>query len=328
MNFFVTINHNSSSITYNSLLRNLELEPNSYFIVVDNSVSEDAERLRSKLEKLKLSCKESFKRLIFVESKVNLGFSHANNLGIKYIIENLSPAYNDKVVLINSDAHLLTSIPSYSEKLISNSIVGGQLLTGTPLKIQVLGGTDKVNSFGFGKNIGENQRPVTVMDEDERLTSVNGYINGAFMMFSLETFKKIGYLDESYFMWCEEVDYCLHAKRKGVSLLADLRIKVYHSIGGSSESDIEKTFMGRKSVRNSYARFVIRGYYHFRNALRVQKKFFPESFYLSLMSYFYDFIKRVVGVILYDEQKIKRISVMVKGFRDGIKGVEGKNEKI
>ena len=50
----------------------------------------------------------------------------------------------------------------------------------------------------------------------------------------LSTFQKIGSLDESYFMYYEDWDFCLRAKRKGLHIHVCPNVKGYHAVATSS----------------------------------------------------------------------------------------------
>ena len=61
-------------------------------------------------------------------------------------------------------------------------------------------------------------------------------VTGGFMMISKKTIDKIGYLDERFFMYLEDVDYCLRAKKQGIKVTHCNLSKIFHYGGGSSEN--------------------------------------------------------------------------------------------
>jgi hypothetical protein len=56
---------------------------------------------------------------------------------------------------------------------------------------------------------------------------------GAFFLIKREVLEKIGDLDEGYYIWFEEVDYCLRAKNAGFEMLYYPDFSVIH-YGGQS----------------------------------------------------------------------------------------------
>jgi len=57
---------------------------------------------------------------------------------------------------------------------------------------------------------------------------------GAALMMRWETYLDVGPLDEGYFMYCEEIDWCLRAKRAGWGIYCVPRARVVHLAGQSA----------------------------------------------------------------------------------------------
>ena len=74
------------------------------------------------------------------------------------------------------------------------------------------------------------------------------WVTGAFFLMSREVFKKIGGLDEKFFMYAEEMEFCYRAKKAGFEVNYTPRTKIIHLGGGSggSENAIFGEFMGLK----------------------------------------------------------------------------------
>ena len=60
------------------------------------------------------------------------------------------------------------------------------------------------------------------------------WVSGASMMVRREVFEKIGLLDEGYFMYFEETDFCLRAKKAGFPTWYVPGSKIIHLVGQSS----------------------------------------------------------------------------------------------
>lgn len=61
-------------------------------------------------------------------------------------------------------------------------------------------------------------------------------IMGAFMMARAELVHKIGMLDEGFFMYSEEVDWCYRFKKAGATVYFCPDVEAIHLWGGSSKS--------------------------------------------------------------------------------------------
>ena len=60
------------------------------------------------------------------------------------------------------------------------------------------------------------------------------WVAGASMIVRREVFEKIGLMDEAYFMYCEEMDFCLQANKAGWSCWYVPESRVVHLVGQSS----------------------------------------------------------------------------------------------
>jgi GT2 family glycosyltransferase len=62
------------------------------------------------------------------------------------------------------------------------------------------------------------------------------WVSGASLMVRREVFETIGWLDEGYFMYYEEVDFCRRAALAGWTCWYVPTSRVVHLVGGASES--------------------------------------------------------------------------------------------
>lgn len=68
-----------------------------------------------------------------------------------------------------------------------------------------------------------------------------GSITGALMLFDIDVINKLGYMDESYFLYFEDADYCIRALNKNIKLIYNPLLKIWHKVAqstGGSGSDI------------------------------------------------------------------------------------------
>lgn len=76
------------------------------------------------------------------------------------------------------------------------------------------------------------------------------YVTGACMLIRREVVEAIGGLDPRFFLYFEEKDFCLRARRAGWGVFFDPAAEVVHAIGGSSKADPMTTVVERcRSMR-------------------------------------------------------------------------------
>ena len=63
------------------------------------------------------------------------------------------------------------------------------------------------------------------------------YVKGFAMFLNLSQFEKIGYFDENFFIYLEEIDLCKRLKKDGRKIFLDKNIIIHH-IGASSHDKI------------------------------------------------------------------------------------------
>lgn len=224
--FIVVLNWNNYRDTSACLLSLGALDyPNSHTIVIDNGSTDDsASQLRNE-----------FPGIEIVETKKNLGFAGGCNVGIR-----MASAENaDFVWLLNNDtkvdAGALSALVAKAETDARMGAVGSAIyFMDQPQRMQVWGG-GRVK-FWTGRS-GHFLRPVL----DSRIE----FITGASMLIPRSAIEEVGLLDERYFMYWEDADYCFRLREAGWRLGIAEQSKVWHR--GS-------TFVGRGSV-NSYRYF-------------------------------------------------------------------------
>lgn len=150
------------------------------------------------------------------------------------------------------------------------------------------------------------------------------------MLIKKQVFEKIGLFDEKYFMWAEEADFCVRATKEKFKLFCCAKSKVWHKEGASTGLNKQKSIFKRKSLRPTLKRFIITGYLDVRNNIYFVKKHWGR-FYMWAYICGPNMIKigrRIIGILLYDDNKLKRISLLLKGCLDGIFGKMGKPKEL
>lgn len=269
--------------------------------------------------------------LIFIQSGDNLGFAGGNNVGIKYALAKEDVEYfwllnNDTVIEKNSLSRLMEAF-QLDENI---GISGSKLLRyDKPSILQSLCGTKKLTwrTGSHGEYLYSNCNDDMSFNN---IFEIRGYIIGASMLIKKDLLKDIGLFDEAYFMWAEESDFCMRALKRNWKMYCCPKSRVYHKEGASSGIRNTKFLFFRSSSRTTFSRFIITGYLDVRNNIYFIKKHFGL---IGLIGFFFTgFIKkeirRTLGIILYDDNKLMRIFMLLKGIKDGIFNNLGKPREL
>jgi GT2 family glycosyltransferase len=248
----ITVNYNQAKVTIEWLHSVQKISyPNYEIIIVDNASADHA------LENYLLA-EES---VIFIKSPINRGFAGGNNLGI-------AKAKGELLLLLNNDTEVA---PDFLEPLVeciqSNEKIGMVCpkinYYHQQHKIQYAGGS-KINPFtGRGKFIGSGETD-NISYTSTKATSL---IHGAAMLVSRKLINDIGLMEEAFFLYYEELDWCERAKRAGYVLYIVGKSVVYHK---------ESMSVGKNSP--------LRMYYTTRNRLLfMQRNFKGLPFIISIL---------------------------------------------
>jgi len=233
---------------------------------------------------------ENFPSVILIRNDQNQGFARANNQG-------LSIAKGRYLMLLNSDTIVL---PQGLDKLIQTAeahvevgVVGPQILN---MDGSIQKSWASFPSF-FSELIGINVRrrnPVTTLP---RVYDVD-WITGACMLVRARTVAEVGMLDDGYFMYSEETDWCFRIKKQDWKIWYLSDAEIYHLGGGSAK-------------RSSLLQLSLL----YQNKIRYFNKFYGPTQatllrYGLAAAYFIGLIRRILFFIRRDrEEYLDRIRV-------------------
>lgn len=172
-----------------------------------------------------------------IENKTNVGFACGNNQAIK-------ESKSRHVLLLNSDTIVL---PQALERMVSfmneNSraaIAGGKLLNpdGTfqssyndfPSILSEL-----LTFAGLARRVHGPFFP-SYGPRDSQTTRVVDWVGGAFLIVRKEAIDSVGLMDEGYFMYGEEMDWCYRMKEAGWQVYYLAEAQILHLGGQSSKA--------------------------------------------------------------------------------------------
>lgn len=197
-------------------------------ILVDNGSTDGSQRM----------VMEEFPAMTLLDMQANLGFTKGNNVGI-------ARARGRYIVLLNNDTVALPRCFSQAVRYLDHDrkigVAGLKLLNEDgsrqlscrrfPSFQQALFNRYSLLTKLFPKN--PYSRSYLMPDVDDSIRDVD-WVSGACMVIRRRVIKQIGGLDERFFMYSEDVDYCLRAWQRGWRVTYLPVGEVYHLIGQTS----------------------------------------------------------------------------------------------
>ena len=292
----ITINYNGSENTIKLLksLGNQTLRQGSgqadhdfEIIVIDNASEEtDFSNLQLTIDTMQNNIVP-----MVIRNSDNLEFSGGNNVGIKEALKRGS----EWVLLLNNDTWVekdfIVSLKQHLEG--SGGVVG----------LSVNEGADKIAYCGKIQWFCSNLNHVYDMLNTECLT----YAIGGAVAIHKDVFDKIGFWDEKYFLYFEDADFSLRARRINIPINFIKESKVNHQ-ASSSTKKLGSPLLLRYNYRNSL-------YFNWKNG----------PWYIKMTVWFWSFwiIKKQLLKLMFQYKPDESIEIL-RGVMDFYKRRMGK----
>ena len=281
----IIVSYNPDSNLFDSI--NLLLNQVEKVIIVDNGSKEKYVKYIKSINEDKIE---------IILNKENLGIATALNIGVRKALE------NGYVWILTMDQDSKAS-PDMVKKMFNvyNSINREErkdILSIFPNfvdeRIQSIEENSNMNSYEY-------------VDAD--ITSGN--------LLRKEVFEKVGFFDDSLFIDLVDTDFCMRLNEKGIKMIKIRDAVLYHSLG---ESKTIKGILGSFNTSNHSA---LRRYYMTRNRFYIWEKYKGlNSFTLNRDKKL--FKKEFVKIILGEKDKVNKIKMVLRGYKDYKKGIKGK----
>lgn len=192
-------------------------------IVVDNASTDRSQEMVEK----------NFPNVVLIKNQRNVGFAKANNQGIQRTKSRF-------ILLLNTDCEAshtaITEILSYLKNHSEAGVVTGKLVLrdgsidpachrGFPTpwaSLTYFLGLEKF--FPASRIFGQYHQGYKPMSEIHDVDC----ISGAFFLLRREVIEKVGLLDEAFFMYGEDIDWCYRIRKAGWKILFYPHVSIVH----------------------------------------------------------------------------------------------------
>ena len=258
--------------------------PNFEVIVVDNGSTDNSVHL----------IRSAFPKVSMIENNENLGYVGGNNVGMRYAINTCAQFVwllnNDTVVAPDSLSELIHAAGQTDRCGLLSPVI---YYYDDPKKVQFCGtildwerkrfiqmchpefvsGSQTIPRLEIPKRVWDDRkddREAVILDENATLSDI--LLWGTALLINRDAIMAIGYLNEKYFSYHEDIEYSVRAINSGFTNVVVSKSKVYHKEASSSG--------GKKSPLYCY--FMTRNVYYFwRDNLSGLDKIFYLRNYLS-----------------------------------------------
>lgn len=205
---------------------------NFHVLVVDQNSSDGSQ----------VQIAERFPEVKVLANHENSGFARGMNLGIRFALDRQA----ETILLLNNDT---IAAPAMLELLLKHAssdhgiVAPAIFYADAPDTIWSTGGGIQPLLLEMTGDHGRNQQlPMQPVERD--------FLSGCAMLVRRAVFERVGIFDERFFMYYEDLDFCLRVRQAGYKLLlvpsAHLWHKVSQSSGGSNSPN-ERYQMARSS---------------------------------------------------------------------------------
>lgn len=285
----IIVNYKSSDLVLNCLT-SVFAQPfaiKKEIIVVDNFSNDDS----------KYVILNQFPEVIWLQMDYNAGFARANNAG-------LSRASGNIVLLLNGDTIIENNAIERCFKNFSNSayVACGVQLLFEDRKPQISGSyfmKGGINHLlplpylgSFLKKIAT-QLNIKKPNVEEATDIVEvDWINGAFLMVKKDAITLAGELDEDFFLYAEEVEWCSRLKKVGkLCVFGD--IKIIHLQGETSNHTFESSGKGYMNLFDRKGLQIM-----LSNLVRIRKQFGIGWYLFNLLMHVIELPIIVIGHLI------------------------------
>jgi GT2 family glycosyltransferase len=191
-------------------------------------------------DRTKAMVRRDFPQAKLLENQTNPGFSVACNQGIR-------SARGRYVFLLNPDTEFtaggITRMIRFMESQPQAAICGPKMIDSQgKVQFSCRSFPSYLTAFSSGQSILNRLFPTNPLSRRYLMGDLNrskesrvDWVSGSALLTKREVFETIGLLDERFFMYVEDVDFCLRAKQNGLLTYYFPEVTILHHIGQSTK---------------------------------------------------------------------------------------------
>lgn len=261
-------------------------------LLVDNASSDGSEAI----------LRERFPNVVLIQTGANLGYAGGNNVGIRRALADGA----EYVWLLNNDTTVDPAALGEMMQVAADPTVG---MVGP--KILLYSRPDHLNCVGSTINLMTGQPRLIGLGEkdDGRFDELCDMdtLSGCSLLVGKNVLEKVGFMDESFFLYYEETDWILRTKRAGYRMVYVPKARIWHKVSasvGGHQSPLMLYYMTRNNpllMKRNVGRFAFARYLAIYLCLLIPKKLFNVLF-------------------LNRERRSDKVSAILKGLRHYFSG--------
>jgi hypothetical protein len=247
-------------------------------IVVDNNSNDGSVHVIEK----------SFPNVILIENDVNLGFGGGNNVGIRYAIEKNF----DYIWLLNNDVIV-------ESKSLNLLIQSAQKMQDRALISPIIYYISEPDNIWFS---GGTYNPKTAVARHVSLSTFNhakySFLTACALFAPAAFFIEHGMFEESIFMYGEDVELSIRAKKHGYALLIEPQAKIFHAVSSSAKPGSPFAY-----------------HHHIKNMVRVMIRYHGLAMLFTIIPYH---LAKLIYLIVIQHRTLRIIQPYLKGLLQGV----------
>jgi GT2 family glycosyltransferase len=264
-------------------------------IVIDNDSPDDVKGAVAK-----------YPEVTYKNSGDNIGYAAGNNLGLK-IAEKSNANY---FFILNPDAYIdkncVKNLLDVLQKDPGLGMACPKTYYADSDTIWFAGATLDMKT-GTSPHIGQGQKDGPAFSKDHDLPRANGCA----MLLSKEALRKVGHMEEKYFLYFEEIDWSLRFEQAGYRMRFVAEAHVWHAASTSSGGFFTPLYQ----------------YYTTRNSLDLVRRFGEGSWAVFAIKHVGQSFKRLINVAQNRPKMVPAVvSAIALGYLDYMRGRFGRHD--
>ncbi|MFC2036379.1 glycosyltransferase family 2 protein [Chloroflexota bacterium] len=201
---------------------------------------------------------EQYPSVLLIRNMENQGYAGGCNSGIQFAVQELDAAY---ICILNNDTIIRDRC--FLDRLVESAQQDRSVGVVAPL-VRDYPPPHAIQYAGVRVNLYTGRARLITRVEEEPIWTDS--VHGSAFLIKREVIDKVGCFDEEFYLYWEEIDYCVRVRRAGYRVLVDRGVEICHKSGG--------TIGGRSELYT---------YYFFRNRLLLMQKHAKARHWLGLI---------------------------------------------